>query len=134
MASYAFMEDGGKVRRRIPHLWMVISIIVVAACISSQARAMDSELTRRTLEGIRGVTVVAEELQPNLQKFAQKAGLRKEQIVAEVEKTLKKGGIAIFTYDQWLKTKGRPFLHVVVNTHEYEKYWFAYDISQTDVH
>jgi hypothetical protein len=27
-----------------------------------------------------------------------------------------------------LQTSGRPVLYVIVNTHEYEKYWYAYTI------
>jgi hypothetical protein len=46
----------------------------------------------------------------------------------EIEARLNKAGIKVLTWDQALKTPGSPFLYVVVNTHESEKYWYAYDI------
>ncbi|MBA4391254.1 MAG: hypothetical protein C0399_09990 [Syntrophus sp. (in: bacteria)] len=92
------------------------------------AYAIDSDVTRRTLAGIQGVNVVVEELQPNIQKYTQKFGLQREQIKTDVEAMLRKAGVTVFAYEQWLKTPGRPFLYIVVNTHEYEKYWYSYDV------
>jgi len=42
---------------------------------------------------------------------------------------LRAAGIKVLSPDQWSKTLGRPTLYVNVNTHESEKYWFAYDIK-----
>ena len=90
--------------------------------------ALDSDQARFTLRGLPGLSVVVEELQPGLQRYGQKSGFQREQIKSDAESVLRKAGITVLAYDQWLKTAGRPFLYIVINTHEYEKYWYAYDI------
>ena len=97
--------------------------------ISSSLFAIDSELTRQTMTGLQGVNVMVEDLQPNMQKYARKFGLTQEQLKRDVEQKLQKSGITILTQENWLKTLGRPVLYVNINTHEYEKYWYAYDIK-----
>jgi hypothetical protein len=90
---------------------------------------IDTELTQRTISGLQGVSVMVEELQPNIQKYAQRFNLTKEQLQKEIEQRLQKAGIQVLTGDAWLKTPGRPVLYVNVNTHEYEKYWYAFDVT-----
>ena len=90
--------------------------------------AIDSELTRRTLLGLKGVSVAVENLQPNIQKYAQRFGLTRDQLQKDVEQKLSKSGIVVLNREKWQQTSGRPVLYVVVNTHEYEKYWYAYTI------
>lgn len=114
-----------KLKHRGVLIVLVVSIMVWAV---GSVYAIDSDVTKRTLSGIQGVNVVVEELQPNVQKYAQRFGLQKDQIKADVESALRKAGIHVLTYEQWLKTPGRPFLYIVANTHEYEKYWYAYDV------
>jgi hypothetical protein len=91
--------------------------------------AIDSDLTRRTISGLPGVNVTVEEIQPNIQKYAHKAGLTSEQIQRIIESRLRAAGIKVYSWNEWLKVPGKPSLYVNVNTHEYEKYWFAYDVS-----
>ena len=91
--------------------------------------AVDSEETRLTLTGIQGVYVIVEEMQPNIQKYAVKPGLTKEQLQKDIELRLKEKGIKTLSRDEWVKTPGKPILHVSVNTHETEKYQYAYDIK-----
>jgi hypothetical protein len=81
------------------------------------------------MTGLQGVNVMVEDLQPNMQKYARKFGLAQEQLKRDVEQKLQKSGITILTQENWLKTLGRPVLYVNINTHEYEKYWYAYDIK-----
>lgn len=92
--------------------------------------AIDTDITRKTLSGLQGVYVVVEELQPNLMKYsaAQKSGLSSEGLKRDIEGRLSKAGIRVLTWDQAVKTPGLPFLYINVNTHESEKYWYAYDI------
>jgi hypothetical protein len=111
--------------------YLIKFFVVIGAIVTwtaSAVYAIDSETTRRTLSGLQGVNVVVEELQPNIQKYAQKFGLQSQQIKTDVEALLLKSGVRVLSHDRWLTAPGRPFLYVVVNTHEYEKYWFAYDI------
>ena len=96
--------------------------------IGTPAFGVDAELTRQTIKGLEGVNVIVEDIQLNIQKYAQKAGITKEQIQRDVETKLKSNGIKVLTEDEWLKTPGRPVLYVNINTHETEKYWYAYNI------
>ena len=102
--------------------------ILVMLAIGS-APALDSEQTRKTLSGLQGVYVLAEELQPNIQKYASKFDLDKASLQKSAEARLREAGIRVLGRDEWLKTPGRPVLYVNVNTHEQEKYWFAYNIA-----
>ncbi|MBA4391815.1 MAG: hypothetical protein C0399_12890 [Syntrophus sp. (in: bacteria)] len=90
--------------------------------------AIDSEQTRQTLLTVKGIHVVVEDPQPNIQKYVQRFGLTKEQLQKSIEQRLMKAGIAILDQEKWLKTTGRPMLYVNINTHEYQKYWYAYTI------
>ena len=110
-------------------LFATLLSIIILLGVSGSGFAIDSDLTRRTLSGVEGVNVVVEELQPNIQRFAEKVGLQKEQIRTDVETLLRRAGIVVLNYDQWLVTPGRPFLYIAINTHEHEKYWYAYDIK-----
>ena len=96
---------------------------------SSQAYSEDSEVTRRTLTGLRGVRVLVENLQSNIQAYAPKAGIAAGQLQQAIEGRLHASGIATLSGDDWLKATGRPVLYVNINTHETEKYWYAYDIK-----
>jgi len=91
--------------------------------------AEDSEVSRATLAGIQGMSVLVEEVQPNVQKYAAKFGLSAAQIHRDVEQKLRRNGITVVEGNDWLAIPGRPALCVNVNTHETEKYWYAYDIK-----
>ena len=96
---------------------------------SSAVFAVDSDATRETLRGLQGVYVIVEEIQPNIQKYAVKAGLTKEQLQKDIELRLKEVGIKVLSRDECINTPGKPVLYVSVNTHEAERYWYAYDIK-----
>ncbi|MDP2267876.1 MAG: hypothetical protein Q8K46_01790, partial [Deltaproteobacteria bacterium] len=91
--------------------------------------AEDSEVSRATLVGIQGLRVIVEEVQPNVQKYAAKFGLSGAQIRRDVVQKLREDGIRVVEGNDWLAIPGRPALCVNVNTHETEKYWYAYDIK-----
>ena len=91
--------------------------------------ADDSEVSRATLAGIQGFCVIVEEVQPNVQKYAAKFGLSGAQIRHDVEQKLRESGLQVVEGNAWLALPGRPVLSVSVNTHETEKYWYAYDIK-----
>ncbi len=110
-------------------LYYLAAVIVVLIMWSSSAIAIDSEITRKTLVDIRGIHVFVENIQPNIEKYASRFKITKEQIQQDVEQRLKNAGIVVLSYNDWLKTSGRPMLYVNVNTHEYEKYWYSYTIS-----
>jgi hypothetical protein len=105
----------------------IVTTLVLAAM--GNASALDSEGTRKTLTGLQGVQVVVEDLQPNIQKYAKQFDLDKASLQKTVESRLREAGIRTLSGDEWLKTRGRPVLYINVNTHEQEKYWFAYNIG-----
>ena len=108
---------------------IALLIMLYALIANPFAYAIDTEITRQTMSGLQGVCVMVENIQPNIQRYAQKAGVTKEQIQKDIEVKLKSAGINAFTREAWLNAPGRPMLYVNVNTHEYEKYWYAYDIK-----
>ena len=113
-------------RKRI----MGVGIAVMAALVFSfgPAAAEDSDVSRATLAGLQGVGVIVEDLQPNVAKYAAKFGITRTQILRDVEQRLREGGVRMVAGDDWLNMPGRPILYVNINTHETEKYWYAYDI------
>lgn len=97
---------------------------------SVNAFAIDSEQTRLTLKGLKGVYVVVEELQPSILKYGkyvEKSGLGKDTLKNDIETMLKQAGMRVFSWDEVVKMPGRPVLYINVNTHENEKYWFGYN-------
>jgi len=91
--------------------------------------AADAEFTRQTIKGLKAVHVIVEDIQPNIQKYADKAGINKAQIQKDVEARLKAGGFKVLDSSEWPKTPGKPVLYVNINTHETEKYWYAYNVE-----
>jgi hypothetical protein len=107
---------------------VVCSLLLFFTMTVSSLHAIDSDLTRRTLLGLKGVSVAVENPQPNIQKYAQRFGLTKDQLQKDIEQRLTKAGINVLNQEKWLQTSGRPVVYVVVNTHEFEKYWYSYTI------
>jgi hypothetical protein len=108
--------------------YLAITALLLTLMIGS-ASALDSEQTRKTLAGLPGVYVLVEELQPNIQKYANKFDLDKASLQKSTESRLREAGIRVLGREEWLKTLGRPVLYINVNTHEQEKYWFAYNVE-----
>jgi len=108
-----------------------LSLAIITACLllSKSVVASDSDSSRQTLSGIKGVYVLVEDLQPNIKKSASRSNFSTEQLQKDVELRLKKAVITVLNRDEWLKTPGQPVLYINVNTHEREKYWWAYDIK-----
>jgi hypothetical protein len=107
---------------------MIVTVCILAMLPVANLHAIDSEQTRQTILAIKGVRVVVEDPQPNIQKYVQRFGLTKEQLQKSIEQRLMKAGMTILEQEKWLKTAGRPILYVNINTHEYQKYWYAYTI------
>ena len=104
-------------------------LFLVPLFVSTFALAADADITRQTIKGLRAVHVIVEGIQPNIQKYAQKAGVSKEQVKKDVESQLLRDGFKILDENEWLRTPGKPVLYVNINTHETEKYWYAYNIE-----
>lgn len=104
-------------------IYLLCSLVLVDLC-----RAADSPASRKTLAGLKGVYLVIEDLQPNILKYSAKSGLTVENLRTMVAAQLRDKGVSTFTYQEWLNAPGRPALYVNINTHQTERYWFAFDI------
>jgi hypothetical protein len=116
---------------RLGHLALQITVVsVFITGFVFPAHAFDAEASRETLKGLTGFYVLIEELNPNIAKYAnvQKNNISTQQLKSQVESRLQKAGIRVLSWDEMMKTPERPMLYVSVNTHEYEKFWYAYDI------
>jgi hypothetical protein len=107
----------------------IISTVMMVLSWSMPLYAEDSQVSRGTLAGLPRIYVLVENIQPNIQKYSQNAGLTTTQLQRDIEKSLTAAGIRTMTRDEWLKALGRPVLYLNINTHETEKYWYAYDIK-----
>ena len=61
-------------------LSLVSIVLILSVFLALPLLAEDSEASRATLAGLQGVSVVVEEVQPNIQKYAAKFGLSGAQI------------------------------------------------------
>jgi hypothetical protein len=108
----------------------IVAVLAFLAGFVLPVHAFDAEASRETLKGLTGFYVLIEELNPNITKYA---GVQKNQISTQalknhVENRLRAAGIRVLSWDEMMKTPERPMLYIRVNTHEYEKFWYAYDI------
>ena len=110
-------------------LLLLTSVVVAGTLLPARLlNAADADQAVRSLQGINGLQVAVEDLQPNLQKYTKKQDISRERIQASVENQLQAAGIKVLGKDEWLQKPGRPVLYVNVNTHEFQKYQFAYDV------
>jgi hypothetical protein len=115
-----------KVKRRIG--WVAAICLLFAV----NAFAIDSEQTRLTLKGLKGVHVIVEDLQPNVlkyDKYIRENRLNKDVLKTDVEAALRNAGIRVLTWQEMLNTQGKPILYLNINTHESEKYWYGYNVE-----
>lgn len=97
---------------------------------ATSVQAVDSDLSRKTLTGLRSFYVVVEDFHEGMGPYEQplrNAGLAKQQIRERVEKQLRDAGIRVVSNQEWMGTPGRPILYINVNMHEKERYAFAYN-------
>jgi hypothetical protein len=113
--------------KRNAGIFLIVAVLALVSGVRTCPGA-DSEITRKSLSDIRGVYVLVEELQPNLQKYNKRTELSATDLRRRVEAQLREAGIKVYDRDEWFRTSGNPMLYINVNTHEYEKYHFAYDI------
>jgi hypothetical protein len=73
--------------------------------------ALNSEINRATLKGLRGVRVLVEDLAPEVER----EGLVKDPLQKSVEERLRAAGIRVLTQEEAVKAPGEPYLYVNVN-------------------
>ena len=67
---------------------------------------------KESLRGLRGVNIMVESLQPDIEKD----GLRKSSIKTDVELKLRMAGIKVLTKEEREKEPGMPYLYVRVSS------------------
>ena len=86
----------------------VIGILVLLA---SPLAALNSEMNRATLQGLKGVRILVEDLAPEVER----GGLVKNQLQKSAEEKLRSAGIKVLTQEEAVKTPGEPYLYVNIN-------------------
>ncbi|MDP2997766.1 MAG: hypothetical protein Q8N47_09775 [Bryobacterales bacterium] len=89
-----------------------LSLMAVLLVAAGSAKALDNEMTRQSLRGLKGVEVMVENLDPE----AEADGLSKTMIQTDVELKLRQAGIRVLTKDQVLAAAGRPWLLIHAST------------------
>src|SRR5882724_9880802 len=96
---------GCRVLLGLAFLWGMIGLPERGRC------ADDGDFARATLQGLQGVYVLLEDIQPEMAR----AGLTTQQLQADVEERLRHAGIPVLTKDQAFRLQGTPFLYVYVH-------------------
>jgi hypothetical protein len=115
-----FLQEG--TMKSVRHIVFISSIVMAVTLMTSIVFAVDTELSRSTLRGIKGIRVGVEPLDPKIEGN----GLTENQIQADVESKLRNAGIKVLSEEEWLEEEGFPYLYIkVIPMETYEKY-FAY--------
>ncbi|MCP4666476.1 MAG: hypothetical protein GY849_08910 [Deltaproteobacteria bacterium] len=110
-------------RMRKAWLWLVgaLSFLYWAAPLF----ALDDELL--SLQGLKGLYVVVEELNPEIEKD----GLTPEHIQKDAAQRLRQAGMKVLTKIEWMKKKEGPYLYINLNARKnpYGVYMHAISIE-----
>ena len=104
-----------------------LSLMAVLLATAMAATPQDDEYTQETLQGLKGVRVLIENLHPD----AARDGLDKTTIQTDVELKLRQTGIKVLTETEWLAAAGAPYLYIHLDTcgGETGRYAFSIEVS-----
>jgi hypothetical protein len=85
-------------------------VVLISLSISVSAAAQGSR-RKQTLQGLHGLRVVVETLNPELERD----GLATSQIQVDIELRLRKAGITVFSQGEANRSDGPAVLHVMVD-------------------
>ena len=100
-----------QVKKKISCWVAVVLFAFVAFGMPTAVYAIDSEYSRESLKGIRGLYVLVEDLTQSTRE----AGFRKDSILKDVQMKLRLAGIQCLSQDQHLMVKGQPYLYVALS-------------------
>ena len=83
---------------------MFVGVLLVVA---EPVRA-DDERQRQTLAGLRGISIVVEDVNPD----AEKDGLTAATLHADMQQKLRQAGVPVLTEDQAARAPGSPHLYL----------------------
>ena len=112
-----------RIRRRIAMLVSsaILSSLMALAGLSLALAVEDDQYARSTLQGLPGVYVAVEALDPDIQND----GLTKATLRADAELRLRMAGIKVLSREEWAKTQGGPVCYIDVS--------IVKDVALTDV-
>ena len=84
---------------------------LVFSLIAAPLFALNSEMNRSTLQGLKGIKVLVEDLAPEVER----EGLVKNQIQKEIEVKLRTAGINILNQEEATRAPGEPYLYLNIN-------------------
>jgi hypothetical protein len=103
--------------------------LFLAGCLvllaHSPAFALDDDVSRVSLKGLRAAAVAVEEFPPEFQA----QGLTRESVEADVAKRLKAAGIRITPREEAGRVPGNPFLLIFVTAYKSEMDFFVCNIE-----
>lgn len=100
-----------------------VGVLTALAPFASSSWAFGTELSTSSMAGIRGVTVMIE---GSLEKELEQQGLTKDVLRGLVESQLQEAGLTLLTDREFLETKERPLLGIMVYTLKHgEGYLFS---------
>jgi hypothetical protein len=88
---------------------------------ASAATAQDADVSRQSLKGLKGVQVLVESLEAEVEQ----GGLTKTSIQTDVELKLRQAGITVLTAAESMAAPGSPYLYINVNTQGGPLYAFS---------
>jgi hypothetical protein len=97
---------------------IVIIALLLAFCVFglSVFSAISETYQKDVLRGLKGLAVVVEDINPDVEKY----GLGKNQIKTDIELKLRMAGIEVQTEEKNLKSLGSPFLYIEVGVMKIE--------------
>ena len=127
---------GGAYLRRVlgtcrPTRWRSGAVLGAAAVfvgvllvVAEPVRA-DDERQRQTLAGLRGVSIVVEDVSPDVEKD----GLTAATLHADMQQKLRQAGVAVLTEDQAARAPGSPHLYLKLSAMKHGGGFYAYHIQ-----
>ncbi len=103
MISLVNQKEGSMIRAS-----QIIYTIVLLIILPATAWGVDNNWSRETLRGIKGVFLIVEAAEPEIER----AGLTQRQIKTDVEQKLRLAGLNVLAPDEATKAPGRPWLAV----------------------
>jgi hypothetical protein len=87
------------------------SVLWICILVASPLFALNSEMNRSTLQGLKGFKVLVEDLAPEVER----EGLVKDPLQKGIEDKLRAAGIKVLTQEEAAQTPGEPYLYVNIN-------------------
>lgn len=103
----------------------IITVMVVLLILPGMVWGFNTEVARKTLEGINEISVVVESMGPEIERD----GLTKSQIQTDVEMKLRMTGLNVLTFEKVSKVSGSPWIYVKINIGKTSRGAYVFNIN-----